>query len=107
MTDIIQEAETEIVDFVKGAGVMLSADAKILFTAFATIWETLAPSEWAILQPIIVEAITDVFDGDFADLETVVLQKAEAAGVTFLEKLDSAALQAVLALFVQSTPKAA
>lgn len=102
MTNVIQEAETEIVDFVKGAGAMLSADAQILFTAFSVIWATLAPAEWAVFKPIVVEAITDAFDGDLADLETSVLLKAEAAGVDFLKKLDSAALQAVLALFVKS-----
>ena len=83
---------------------IVSADALILWNAIKTIWLTLAPAEWATLQPIIAEAITDGFDGDFADLETKVLLKAEAAGVDFLEKLDSAALQAVLALFVKTPP---
>lgn len=106
MTNIIQDAETEIVNFVQGAEAMLSADAKILWTAFSTIWATLAPSEWATFQPIVTEAITDIFDGDLADLETAVLLKAEAVGVDFLKKLDSAALQAVLALFVKSAPSA-
>ncbi len=77
-------------------------DGKLLWNTFVTIWGTLAPHEWAAIEPIIAQAITDVFNGDFADLETAVLQKAEVAGVDFLKKLDSASLQAVLALFVKA-----
>lgn len=101
---IIDEIKTEIEAVWGDAEAIVTADAKILWNAFKTIWLTLAPSEWATLQPIIAEAITDGFDGDFGDLETNALMKAEAAGVDFLKKLDSAALQAVLALFVKTPP---
>lgn len=98
---LIQEGEDEIKSFVAGASAVLSADAKILWAGFTTVWETLAPGEWAAAEPIIQEAIADAFNGDFADLEQVVLEKAEAAGVSFFQKLDSAGLQLVLSLFVQ------
>lgn len=96
--EAVQAVETELT----ALETQVSIDGKLLWQAFKTIWLTLEPSEWAAVEPIIVEAVTDVFDGDFADLEQVVLQKAETAGITFLKKLDSAALQAVLALFVKS-----
>lgn len=93
----------EIEKFVEEAEEVLSADAKILWNSFKTIWATFAPSEWAVLQQIIKEAIADGFDGDFADLEQKVVQKLETAGVTFASKLASAEWQAVLALFVKGS----
>ena len=93
----VQLVETEAA----ALGTQAVVDGKLLWNAFSAIWQTLAPSEWAIIEPIIQEAITDAFNGDFGDLEQVVLQKAELAGVDFLKKLDSAALQAVLALLHQ------
>lgn len=97
---LVKTIEADIVAEWGNIEALVVADAEILYNAFKTIWLTLAPSEWAILKPIVEEAISDVFNGDFADLETQVLMKAEAAGVDFLKKLDSAAIQAVLALFV-------
>ncbi len=95
---VVSIVETEI----KSLEVQVEIDGKLLWNTFATIWATLAPAEWAVLEPIIIKAITDSFNGDFADLETAVLQEAEVAGIEFLKKLDSAALQAVLALFVKN-----
>lgn len=103
MTDIITTAENWIETAIKDVEAIAEADGKIIWNAFATIWATFAPAEWAIFEPIVVQAITDVFKGDLADLETAVLMKAEAAGVDFLKKLDSAALQIVLGLFVKTT----
>lgn len=94
---VIETIETEI----KEIETQVEIDGKLIWNTFATIWATLAPGEWAKLEPIIIEAITDAFNGDFADLETAVLQKAELAGIDFLKKLDSASLQAVLAIFVK------
>lgn len=93
----IEIVETEI----KEIETQIEIDGKLIWNTFATIWATLAPAEWALLEPIIIKAITDSFNGDFADLETVVLQEAEVVGIDFLKKLDSAALQAVLAIFVK------
>lgn len=94
---IVATAEAEI----KSLETQIEIDGKLVWNTFITIWITLAPAEWAALEPIIIKAITDSFNGDFADLETTVLQQAETAGIDFLKKLDSAALQAVLALFVK------
>lgn len=92
----VESVETEI----KSLEVQATIDGKLIWNTFSTIWKTLAPTEWATLEPIIIKAITDSFNGDFADLETSVLSEAEAAGITFLKALDSAALQAILAIFV-------
>ena len=103
----IQEAITAVENIAKGVVAEVEADGKIIWNGFVIIWETLGPSEWAILEPIVVEAISDAFNGDLADLETTVLMKAEAAGVDFLKKLDSAALQIVLGLFTKAPPPVA
>lgn len=101
-TNWIQSAVEIVETEIKALEEQIEIDGKLIWNTFATIWATLAPGEWAKLEPIIIEAITDAFNGDFADLETAVLQKAEVAGIDFLKKLDSAALQAVLAIFVKA-----
>lgn len=110
MTDassVVTKAESWIANAFEGIKALAVADGLILWNAFKTIIETLEPHEWATLEPIIVQAIEDVFNGDLADLETAVLQRAEAAGVDFLKRLDSAGLQVVLGLFVKHTTAAA
>jgi len=94
---VVRAVEDEII----ALETQIVLDGKLLWQTFSTIWSTLAPHEWVVIEPIIVKAIEDIFNGDFADLETSVLLRAEAAGIDFLKKLDSAALQAVLALFVK------
>lgn len=101
-TNWIQAAIEIIETEIKEIETQVEIDGKLIWNTFATIWATLAPAEWAKIEPIIIKAITDSFNGDFADLETAVLQEAEVAGIDFLKKLDSAALQAVLAIFVKA-----
>ena len=103
MTNTWIEAAVQIIETeIKALETQIVIDGKLIWQTFSTIWVTLAPNEWAAIEPIIIKAIEDVFNGDFADLETSVLQRAEVAGIDFLKKLDSAALQAVLALFVKT-----
>ena len=48
--------------------------------------------------PVIIEAINDVSNGDLADIETAVLNKIEVLGLTFLEGVKSAVIQALIAM---------
>ena len=58
----------------------------------------LLPAQYATLKALIVEVLTDVADGDIADIETAVLNKAEAAALGFVRALGSSVLQAVIAI---------
>jgi len=64
----------------------------------------LEPIAWTQAVPIILQAIADVGSGDLADLETSVLNKAEALGVALFKDLDSAVVQALIAIVRASTP---
>jgi hypothetical protein len=66
-------------------------DAKVLLTR-------LAPAEYAILKGFIQTAVKDVITGDVADIETAVLNAAEAAGAAFISGLGSPLLQAFIAM---------
>lgn len=69
--------------------------------------QALEPIAWAQAVPIIVQAIEDVGSGDLEDLETSVLNKAEALGVTLFKELDSDVVQALIAVVRAFQPKAA
>jgi hypothetical protein len=96
--DIVAEARAEIVKL-WGEGVTLAEDVgeDILATLRST-WLAIQPAQWAILQGLIVEAIQDIQSGDLADIETAVLNKAEAAAHDFVTEMESAVLQALIAM---------
>lgn len=104
MTDIL----TTIGDDIKTAWgdleTLVVDDAEVAWNAIKTIWLKLAPAEWVTIQGLIKEALADVEDGDFADIETSVLLKAEASGATFVAGLGSAAIQAIIGIFKSNVP---
>ncbi len=67
----------------------------------------LEPQAWAQAVPIIAQALTDIGSGDLADLETSVLMKAEAAGLSIFKTLDSNVIQALIAVVRAVSPGAA
>ena len=91
-----------------GEGAALIEDGAVKAWEFVHPFLTaLEPSAWAQALPIITEAIEDVADGDLADLETAVLNKAEGLGVTLFKDLDSAVVQALIAAVKAFRPAAA
>lgn len=85
---------------------ILEADGELLVAAFRTVWAAAAPAEMAALASLVQEAVGDVLDGDYADLETAVLNKAATQGLTFVADLGSAELAALIAIF-KAAPAAA
>ena len=98
MPTLIQTIEADLAT-VWGAVVhTVEADAVILWNDFKATFTSLLPAEYAIFKSLAAEAFADVTSGDFADLETAVLNRAEAAGIAFVENLTSPTLQALLAM---------
>ena len=81
----------DAVHFVEG-------EASVVWTFVLPLIQTMAPVAWSQAVPIIVQAIEDVGTGNLADLETSVLNKAEALGVSVFKSLDSAVVQAIIAV---------
>ncbi|HUZ11564.1 MAG TPA: hypothetical protein VMU93_01770 [Caulobacteraceae bacterium] len=69
--------------------------------------QALAPIAWTQAVPIIVQAIEDVGAGSLADLETSVLNKAQALGVTLFQELDAEIVQALVAVVRAFRPRPA
>ena len=70
------------------------------------ILQALAPVEWAQAVPIILQALVDVETGNLADLETSVLNKASALGVTIFKDFTSREIQAIIGIVQAFHPDA-
>lgn len=103
---IIQIIEADIEEAWGDIKAIVVDDAKVAWAAIKTIWLTLVPGEWVIIEQIVNEALEDVKDGDYGDLVTSVLNKAEAAGHDFVLKLSSEVLTVIVGIF-KASPKAA
>lgn len=77
-------------------------DALVAWAAIKTIWLTLAPGEWVTIKSLVMEALNDVQDGDYADIVTSVLMKAEVAGADFVKTLSSEVLTVIVGIFKPS-----
>lgn len=99
MTNILTTIEHDIETAWGEVETLVVDDALVAWNAIKTIWLKLAPAEWVTIQGLIKEALADVQDGDFADIESAVLMKAEASGATFVANLGSAAIQAIIGIF--------
>ena len=77
---------------------IVEADAQVLWTDFKSIFTALLPSQYTILQGLVVELLTDVATGDISDIETALLNKAEAEELSWIKTLGSEVLQAVIAV---------
>ena len=75
---------------VKDAGILWN-DAKALLLTFA-------PAEYTALKALILKVKADVQSGDIGDIESAVLNAAEAAGLAFVAKVGSPLLQVFTAL---------
>jgi hypothetical protein len=64
----------------------------------------LEPQAWAQAVPIIAQALLDVGSGNLVDLETSVLNKAEALGLSIFSTLDSNIIQALIAVVKAVSP---
>jgi len=107
--NIIKSIETTIEgDFEKAVTVVkivwdaasgkLEAEAKIAAADALSLVEKLSAAEWVILKGLAEQAFKDVLSGDWADIETHILNAAEASGATFVSNLGSAFVQAFAAL---------
>ncbi len=75
-----------------------STDLSAIFNTVVGILTSMGPAELAALIALAKEALTDVADGDFADIETSVLLKAEQQGLAFVKTLGSSVLQTVIGI---------
>ena len=75
-----------------------STDIAAIFNTTVGILTAMGPTELAALIALAKEALTDVADGDFADIETSVLSKAETQGLAFVKALGSSVLQTVIGI---------
>ncbi|MGI8840672.1 MAG: hypothetical protein ACR2F8_07835 [Caulobacteraceae bacterium] len=98
MTTLIQTIEADLSAVWGGIVHAVETDAVILWNDFKATFTSLLPAQYAIFKSLALEAIADVAGGDFADLETAVLNKAEAAGIAFVADLTSPTIQALLAM---------
>ncbi len=98
MPTLIQTIEADLSAVWGGLVHAVEADAAILWNDFKATFTALAPAEYAIFKSLAVRAFHDVAGGDFADLESAVLNKARAPGVSFIEELTSPTIQALLAM---------
>jgi hypothetical protein len=98
-TDVlIQTIETDLKAAwgdIEGA---IEKDAVALWADFTKTLVALLPAQYATLKALIIEVLTDVATGDIADIETAVLNKAEAAALGFVRALGSSVLQAVIGI---------
>lgn len=90
--------EEKIASWIGPAETFIETEAHLAWGYVHPFIVALEPSAWAAAVPIIVEAVQDIGNGDFADLETNVLNRAEALGVTVFRELDSAVVQAIIAM---------
>ncbi len=98
MPTLIQTIEADLAAVWGGIVHTVEADAVTLWNDFKATFTALAPAEYAIFKSLAVRAFRDVAGGDFADLESAVLNNAEAAGIAFIEDLTSPTIQALLAM---------
>jgi hypothetical protein len=75
-----------------------STDLSAIFNTVVGILTSMGPTELAALIALAKEALTDVANGDFADIETSVLLKAEQQGLAFVKALGSSVLQTVIGI---------
>ena len=75
-----------------------STDLSVIFNTVVGILTSMGPTELAALIALAKEALTDVANGDFADIETSVLLKAEQQGLAFVKALGSSVLQTVIGI---------
>lgn len=99
MTNILTTIEHDIEAAWGPLETLVVDDAKVAWTAIKNIWLKLGPAEWVQIQGFVTEALKDVTTGDFGDIETSILSKAEASGATFVANLGSAAIQAIIGIF--------
>jgi len=80
---------------------VVDADATAAWASIKTTFTALLPSQWTLLQGWVSTAMGDVASGDYAALETAVLNLA-GEEATWLTTLGSALIQAVIAVIVAS-----
>ena len=80
-------------------GVLTAAeqDALTVWSDFKAIVTAALPTEYSTLKQFILQALTDVTDGDLADIETAVLNLAKETE-SWVENIGSATLQAIIAV---------
>ncbi len=76
----------------------LQAEARIAASDALSLVEKLSAAEWVTLKGLAQAAFKDVLSGDWADIETHILNAAEASGAAFVSNLGSAFVQAFAAL---------
>lgn len=103
---IIATIEADIVGAWGEVEAIVEDDAKIAWAAIKTMWLSLAPKEWVIIQGLVTKAVADVESGDYGDIVTSLLNQAEADGAGFVLNLTSETLTAIVGVF-KATPKPA
>ncbi len=58
----------------------------------------LVPKQYAEVKVLVLRIMSDIGDGDIADIETALLNAAETAGINYLEGMGSPAIQAIIAV---------
>lgn len=74
----------------------VESEAAQAWGLFEPTLTTFVPAELIKLQGLVAGVIGDVEKGDLVDLETAVLNAAEAAGEDFLHAVESGVLQPIL-----------
>lgn len=80
-------------------------DAAAAWTAIGNTFTALLPSQWTLLTGWVQTALPDVETGDWAALETAVLNLGGEEAI-WLTNLASAVLQAAISVIVASLPAA-
>ena len=98
LSKFLHTAETDLTTWLGEAEADVVAGAEQAWALIAPALKALEPAAWAQALPIILQAIADIANGDLADIETSVLNKAEVVGLTIFEDIKGVILQAVIAL---------
>lgn len=102
--------DTVITDVEAGWGAItteVEADALIAWGAIKTIFLTLLPKQWTILKGLFQTALVHVQNGDFADLESSILNQAEAQELAWISELGTDVLVAIVAVLKTLEPAGA
>ncbi len=103
---IITTIETDLSTAWGDLEAIAEKDAAAAWTAVKATFTALLPSQWTLLQGWVMTAMADVASGDYAALETAVLNLA-GEEATWLTNLGSALIQAIIAVIVASITPAA
>ena len=99
MANLLQTIEEDLkVAWIDVEG-FVESEALVVWDAIKVVFTAVLPSQWIIISGLLAELEADIITGNIADIETALLNKAEAQELKWIIDLGSKVLQAIIAVF--------